>query len=310
MATVKTSEINWEKLRKLRDFFLSPETRLPQTYWDRELLSLYDATFARRIRVKWDHVLTQTSGFVEPAHTLLDWGCGSGVATEAYLETIKTQPAELLFYDSSRAAVEYCQGKFRTSHPSITSGFHDKNKPPAQAFTLLISHVLNELPDNDLQALLKLVQRAQQTIWVEPGSKDVSRRFTELRDSLRESIHVIAPCPHTSRCGMNAPGNEENWCHFFCKVPSYFSTEAFWRKFSEEMQIDLRSIPLSYLMFSQNPPRNKSRDKRIIGTVRTYKGYQKFLLCKEEGVAEFTLQQRDDLSLFKRLKKDPTAQWD
>ena len=80
-----SSQIDWNALQRLRRTFL--EAPLAATdYWQSESdLASYDATFAQRIGWKWDYVLLelQRRGWSPPEGGLLDWGCGSGIASRA-----------------------------------------------------------------------------------------------------------------------------------------------------------------------------------------------------------------------------------
>src|SRR6186713_2218329 len=80
--------INWDSLERLRAAFLAG-TAGASDYWQSEAdLASYDATFAQRIGWKWDYVLMelQRRGWSPPGGELLDWGCGSGIASRAFLD--------------------------------------------------------------------------------------------------------------------------------------------------------------------------------------------------------------------------------
>src|ERR671925_1342359 len=79
---------DWAALDRLRDTFLAGE-RGGATYWtSRSDLENYDFTFAQRIAWKWDAVLRELKlrGWSPPSETLLDWGCGSGIAGRRVIE--------------------------------------------------------------------------------------------------------------------------------------------------------------------------------------------------------------------------------
>ena len=75
--------LDWEVLDRLRATFLS-DARTEGPYWHTLTdLECYDLTYAERIGWKWDAVLDELRlrGWTAPAGaTVLDWGCGSGVA--------------------------------------------------------------------------------------------------------------------------------------------------------------------------------------------------------------------------------------
>ena len=80
--------IDWTALERMRTAFLQ-NTAGAGEYWQSELdLASYDTTFAQRIGWKWDYVLKELKrrGWSPPTEELLDWGCGSGIASRAFLD--------------------------------------------------------------------------------------------------------------------------------------------------------------------------------------------------------------------------------
>ena len=80
--------IDWNALERLRKAFLGG-TAGAIDYWQSENdLASYDATFAQRIGWKWDYVLHELTrrGWSPARGELLDWGCGSGIASRAFLD--------------------------------------------------------------------------------------------------------------------------------------------------------------------------------------------------------------------------------
>src|SRR5205823_384060 len=112
---------------------------------------------------------------------------------------------------------------------------------------LVLSHVLNELTDEALAGLRRVVLRARAVIWVEVGTFAVSRRLGRIRDELRSAFGVIAPCTHQLGCPMFTPGSERHWCHFFAPPPVGVFADGNWVKFAQRAGIDLRSLPYSFL---------------------------------------------------------------
>jgi ribosomal protein RSM22 (predicted rRNA methylase) len=151
-------------------------------------------------------------------------------------------------------------------------------------------------------------------LWVEPGTFAASRKLISARERLLGKSGVIAPCTHARKCGMLAAGNERHWCHHFAKIPGYVHVDSGWGRFSKELEIDISTLPYSYLVLDRraaaaNPGPEPAR---VIGVPRHYKGFAKILSCQGDGVRELTLQKRDAQELFKALKKDPGSlyRWD
>ncbi len=301
-------DVDWNALRRLRERFLQfDENPGGADYWksDRELAS-YDFTFAERIGWKWDAVLDElrTRGWTPPEGTMLDWGCGTGVAGRRVVAEWREQCKKLSVQDRSRAAEQFALRKARETFPGLTVERADSSAPPPAL--LVISHVLNELPPGSeaLERLLTLASQAQAILWVEPGTAVVSRRLIAARARLLPHLRPVAPCPHMLECGLLTEGNERHWCHHFAKAPREVFQDAGWGRFAKLLEIDLGTVPFSYLVLDRRPLA-VSTATRILGEPRHYKGYAKILACREEGVRELTLQKRDGPEALKAMKKDP-----
>ena len=204
-------------------------------YWETpELLAAYDATFAERIGWKWDAVLAELRArrWAPPEGTvLLDWGCGSGVAGRRVLAAFGAgRFSRLVVHDRSALARRFAADRAASAFPglAVEQAPDWGDVAPAQPFTLVISHVLNELPPAESAALLSLVRRAAAVIWVEPGTSDIARALVALREALRNEFVVIAPCTHSGACGLLTPDNQRHWCHHFARPPIEAFTDAFW----------------------------------------------------------------------------------
>jgi ribosomal protein RSM22 (predicted rRNA methylase) len=169
---------------------------------------------------------------------------------------------------------------------------------------LLVSHVLNELNDAARTQLLTLARQVDEVIWVEAGTHADSRELIGVREELRSSFSIVAPCPHAVQCGMLVPENAQHWCHHFARVPSWAFQDSGWAQFGRELGIDLTTLPYSYLVLSKTVATTAQGNTRIIGRPREMKGRMEVLTCREEGVGDVTLQKRDAPALFKALQKE------
>ena len=90
--------------------------------------------------------------------------------------------------------------------------------------------------------------------------------------------------------------------------------DANWSRFSRTLEIDLRSLPISYLALDRKHGGSLSEGvSRILGRPRFYKGFCKIQTCQASGVCEVELQKRTDKNLWKILKKGRHSglfQWD
>ncbi len=321
-------QLDWAALDRLRAGFLHGVGD-DGPYWHSESdLASYDLTYGERIGWKWDAVLRELAsrGWRPPAsaRTVLDWGCGSGVAGRRVLEAFGVEDIDLLqLWDHSPLARSFAAQRAREAFPSLAvSEFADTGQPIG---LLIVSHVINELSPDAVQTLLALVARADAVLWVEPGTHAVSRQLIAVREALTDAFNLIAPCPHPGMCGLLTAGNERHWCHFFAPPPAGVQNDSDWVRFGQRAGIDLRSLPYSYLVLENKrlatsaagptssplPPTGASR---ILGRAEHFKGFARVLSCDAPGVVEeLELQKRADADLFKQLKKDanhPLYRWE
>jgi len=359
------STIDWKALERLRTAFLAG-TAGASDYWQSESdLASYDATFAQRIGWKWDYVLAelQRRGWSPPAGTLLDWGCGSGIAHRAFLDAFGTSTtSELQLWDRSALAMRFAERRAAAKYPGLKVMIASDraanaeaphpvltHEPPGQPTpdpsqegkmisdasgapsaapllggagggftapantTLLISHVLNELPPAQLDTLVDLAACATSVLWVEPGTYETSRMLIAVRERLRTKLNLIAPCMHSAGCGLLAPANGRHWCHHFASPPPGVFTDGDWARFANFTGVDLRDLPLSFLVLDRRPaPALPPGATRVIGHPRLYKPHALLLGCDAAGVAEKRLTKRAHPQTWRALKKgdyDPLQVW-
>jgi Mitochondrial small ribosomal subunit Rsm22 len=296
---MKLSGHQWQKLRELRQFFLSAQAN-HVSYWDSEqTVELYDQTLAMRIGWRWDAVISQVRALHwQPREKLfLDWGCGSGVASRKALEAFPNLECAYLA-DLSPHAERYAAKTIRTKFPSasVRSGI-----PEGEPFCLLLSHVLGELDDRSEELLATIIGRASSLIWVEGGSAVLSKKLVLWRERL--DWPVIAPCTHRKHCGMLAPENHRHWCHFFTRPPGETFMSAEWAEFAKELEIDHRTVAFSYLVLDRAAANQPVGLARSIGSTRVYKASAKLQLCDDHGLHDIELMKRDFPEVWRALKK-------
>ncbi|MFN3560509.1 MAG: small ribosomal subunit Rsm22 family protein [Chloroherpetonaceae bacterium] len=296
-----------DALSRLRTQFLNAQEGLADYWSSEELLALYDATFAERIGWKWNFVLKdlETRNWTLPNGTLVDWGCGTGIASQKILQSnIAPSPRMVSLFDRSTLSVDFASKKLMRLFANIS--FTQGDSPDASS--VLISHVLNELSNAELSRLLERLKRATSIIWVEPSQKQIAMRLVEVREALRNDFHIVAPCVHQASCGMLAPENARHWCHHVALPPQEAFTESKWAKFADAFNIDLSDLSLSYLVLDKRPIKPLATNvKRLVGNVRLYKATASLLLCDEQGVRDVELTKRDLPDVFKAFKKGKIA---
>ncbi len=312
--------LDWEVLDRLRESFLTGSAANGPYWHTLTDLECYNFTYGERIGWKWDAVLRELkllgwtpcgepveSAGGESRPTILDWGCGSGIAGRRVADFFGPGNfSRLLVHDHSALAMDFAEHHGRRIFPALTverAGrvFLDSAEPIG---VLVVSHVLNELDEAARAELRALAARARTILWVEPGTHDVSRALGGWRERLRGQFRAIAPCPHQATCGVLEPGNERHWCHFFAAPPAGVYADSGWVKFGQRAGIDLRSLPYSFLVLDQRrgTAGGPAGFSRILGEPRHYKGYAKIFNCDETGVSELMLQKRDAPEIFKALK--------
>ncbi|MGA3007927.1 MAG: small ribosomal subunit Rsm22 family protein [Opitutaceae bacterium] len=315
-------DLDWRALDRLRDGFLNG-TAAQGPYWRSPAdLAAYDLTYGERIGWKWDAVLHELRlrGWTPPGQagetargepiqatgsefgTVLDWGCGSGVAGRRVLSFFGAEKfSSLRLHDHSSEAVEFAAQAARTAFPHLAvSRWRPENEPIG---LLVLSHVLNELSPEVRTDLLGLARRSAAVLWIEPGTHADSRALQQIREELRGELHVVAPCTHRTACGLLASGRENDWCHHFAPPAPEAFTDGNWVKFGQRAGIDLRSVPYSFLALDRHTPPAEGLS-RIIGRPKYFKGYVRFLNCDATGIADLMLQKRDDPALFKQLDRE------
>jgi hypothetical protein len=324
-AKIKWHTLDWRALARLRERFLAAPGK-GGDYWEaREDLASYDVTYGERIGWKWDHVLRELRlrGWRPRSRNVFDWGCGSGVASRRVISFFGAANFDsLTVWDHSALAGDFAEDAARQAFPALTvaqatPGLLAADTPIG---LLVISHVLNELSPDVVNALRGLIGRSDAVIWVEPGTHDVSRQLGRIRDELRVKFRILAPCTHELGCPMFAAGNERHWCHFFAPPPPEIFADSEWVKFGHRAGIDLRSLPYCFVAAEQvgtDQPRSSGAEEidesrvqtsdpslsRVIGRVEHFKPYARWLNCDATGLAELELPKRADPALFKQLER-------
>lgn len=303
--TPSMEKLNWQTLETLRSLFLDDsEGARRKDYWSsEETLNLYDQTFAQRIGWKWQAVLKELSAKSQVPKTpsILDWGCGTGIAARTFLSHFKDEisPTHVYFYDRSAKASRFAMQKTASEYPNIKVQAWDTSASPT---ILLLSHVLNEVDEKTLGEIKQLISKAALTIWVEPGTHAISHKLIALREEFRAIKQILAPCPHQNRCPMTGTENAHHWCHNFAEPPSEVFHSAFWGSFSRGLKIDLRSLATSFLILSEQKIPLTVEGDRILGRAKRLKAHLEFILCTQDGKIEETrFQKRTDAKKFKEL---------
>ncbi|MBI1841977.1 MAG: hypothetical protein HYR88_14150 [Verrucomicrobia bacterium] len=275
-------------------------------YWESEShLFSYDQTFAQRVAWKWDYVGEQLKrrGWAPRDAPILDWGCGTGVAHRCFFRAFPAAiPGGLQIYDRSSPAMGYAERRAQAAFKELSV----RPWSPEQSATgvVLLSHVVTELSDAQFAELLQVIRFAAAIVWVEPGTFAASRKLIEARERLRDTHHLVAPCVHSDQCGLTLADHSHDWCHHFASPPPEAFTSPHWAAFAKLMGIDLRSLPLSYLVLDRRPVNDLPEGAaRVLGRPRVYKAHALVLGCDASGVQECRVSKRNLPELFRSAKK-------
>jgi hypothetical protein len=300
--------IDWASLERLRAVFL--EARTTSDYWQSETdLVSYDATFAQRIGWKWDFVLgdLRQRPWRPPRGEVVDWACGSGIAARAFLDHFGAETVtSVRFVDRSLLAMRFAAARAATRFPGLPIACGPASS--LASATVLLSHVLTELTSPQLEHLLAHLEPAAAILWVEPGTHQASRALLAVRERLRPTFHPVAPCVHAQPCGLLVPGNEPHWCHQFASPPAEVFADPFWGRFARLLGIDLRSVPLSYLVLDRRPPvALPAGTVRVLGRARLNKADLRVFACDATGVTERSLTRREFPDVWRDARKGRTS---
>ncbi len=305
MSRLDADGLPWAELRELRTRFLGGSAGEAPYWRTTDLLDAYDRTFGERIGWKWDFVLDELElrGWTPPSGTVLDWGCGSGVAGRRFLERFPTAGA-LRCHDRSSRAEAYAVDRANSAGIAVSD--------QADPATLVVSHVIGELDDASLQHLIGVASTATAVVWVEPGDHRSSRLLIDVRERLRPDAAVVAPCTHQEACGLLAGGNDRHWCHHFAAPPPEAFTDPGWGRFASETGIDLRSLPVSFLVTDTRSAIDRTDLVHTIGRPRISKSEARVFCCDSTGVFDCRITKRrlpDSYRLAKKGRLATLARW-
>lgn len=296
--------INWDRLRALRDLFFSGEP-LAEDYWtSTNLLRDYDITLGERIGWKWDAVIRELKlrGWTPPSSAIDDLGCGTAVATRRMLKAFPGHFRRVNLWDRSARAMKYAKQKLRHEHPFVKVVCCAE--PPAPHGLVLVSHVLTECDDEGAAEMVELLENARGAVWVEPGAYAASRMLIEVREAMRDTFKVLAPCTHQAGCGLLAEGMEAHGCLHYAPSPEGVHQDPFWGHFRREMNLDLAPVAYSFLALGEKALAEDEGLSHLIGGPMKFPKYLRVLSCAEEGVDELVASRKVDL--YPDLKKNVT----
>lgn len=228
--------------------------------------------------------------------SLLDLGSGPGTATLAAMEHfLHLEDIRLVEPNTHLAglAKHLCAGVAAgILHETATLSKADL---VTQADLVLLSYVLNEIPESELADTLGRLWSAtkQALVIVEPGTPDGYALILKIRDTLLSlGATIAAPCPHELACPLK---DTSLWCHMSARI----ERSALHRKVKSDATLNYEDEKFSYLVATKLPAVRAGA--RLIGHPHGQKLIS-LQLCDRDGTAcTKTLSRRDEN--YKTAKK-------
>jgi hypothetical protein len=324
----KITPEDWKLLVAMRQAYLTDKA---QTHWSStRSFELYDHFFGQRIADKWSSALSE---FLNRSHAevffdwctslsaplqVWDWGCGTGRASRTFHELLVRRPnTEIVLTDRSTAVEDWAFSKISQERKGVSCEVNRiaSSQLDLSRVVLLVSHVLNELDNSSAGALSDVAARAEWVFWVENGSKTTSRHLAQVRNKLRHTHEILAPCLGQSGCQAIDGKDHTHWCHFFAKRSADYFLDPEWTEFSKQLGVDLRSIPYSFFIARKrvegdetvSPLSDKSAGV-LIGKPRVYKGYADALVCGQDTrLVEWRYQKKYNTEVYREFKKEKSS---
>ncbi len=324
--TDKIVDSDWQLLSDMRQAYLGEKA---QTLWSNaRSLELYDKFFGRRIADKWFSALAEFSDrghaktfrlwaeSMTPPLQIWDWGCGTGRASRTFCESLGIdQAVDVVLTDKASFIEDWAFAAIESSRTAATKKVSSSQLELGN-LVLLISHVINELDSGKLGSLSDIAARAEWIFWVENGSKTTSRQLAQVRNKIRHTHEILAPCLGQNTCQATESKDHTHWCHFFAERTGDYFSDAEWAEFAKQLGVDLRSIPYSFFVARRRSVSEERVESAIedsatgahIGRARVYKGYVDTLVCDENTqLQEWRYQKKSNADLYREFKKDKSA---
>ncbi len=228
-----------------------------------------------------------------------DLGAGPGTASLAAtfyyqeLHALNLYEADKAFLDLSKILINGSDNTPKKVHYNLTDV---KTAELTPADLVISSYMLNELNVSDHQSFITRVLESCKDVFLllEPGTPAGFQNILRIRDyTIERGFHVLAPCPHESRCPM---ASTPSWCHFSERLPRLRRHRQL-----KGGTLGYEDEKFSYLILSR---KHSSLDAhRIIAPVSKNKGSIAFDCCTTGGELRQVEVPRKQKSLYKLAKK-------
>lgn len=247
-------------------------------------------------------VLDQLPGGIHPPQSHADLGGGTGAAVWALADRWP-QLTDHTVWEQSAAAIQVGQDLCRdasTTPVRDATWRHtvlDSQTTPPAADVITMGYLLGELDPSLRRHLVDAAaaQTRQLLIVVEPGTKAGYARILDARERLiTAGFHVVAPCPHASRCPL--ADHDRDWCHFAVRVNRSAA-----HRHIKGGELGYEDEKFSYLVISPQPAAKVPG--RVLRHPRYAKGRVDLEVCQGSGTAQTVTIAKRDKELYRAARK-------
>ncbi len=235
----------------------------------------------------------------EPIKTIIDVGAGTGAASWALSDLLSLDKVTCL---EREPAMRKVGSELMSDGPVVLQNAEwieadlTSRQDLSKADLVIESYVLNEMSeDNRRQVINKLWNSCDKMlILVEPGSKPGFNVIKEARSQLLElGAHIIAPCPHESKCRLEA----DDWCHFTCRVQ-----RSKIHRLLKDGDVPYEDEKYSYIAAVRSESDCRRASSRVLRHPRIDKGQVRVELCRADSNSSVTIRKRDS-EVYKSARK-------
>jgi ribosomal protein RSM22 (predicted rRNA methylase) len=225
--------------------------------------------------------------------SLLDFGAGPGTALWAAADCWPELGAATLI-EASASMRKF--GEHFAGESGVARVDWRKDPPDTGGRDLVTSaYVLDELDPTQRVALVQQLWSltGDTLVLVEPGTPAGWQRILDARALLlKQGAHMVAPCPHTHACPLEAP----DWCHFARRVAR--SRAHLLAKGAEVPWEDEKFSYLAVARRSANLPA-----ARVIAPPHPGSGKVELKLCQSDGKVRTALVTKREGARYKQARR-------
>lgn len=190
---------------------------------------------------------------------VIDFGCGPGTFSLAWLEFFSKLSGQLFLVDASELMLEQAKRLLTGLYPQAKASFYNHPLPAfpprskrTKPLTLLFGHSFNEL---GYEKGLKLIEQIDPDyiLMIEPGTPSFFSVAIDLRKKLiSDGWDIAYPCANCATCPMER--RESDWCHGVLQVTHSQEIE----RLCQLNGLDRRHLPFISFAFSREKIQKES----------------------------------------------------